>query len=58
MCLMLFSKACGFVKGVSWRIFRVTFWEGRGASGLGPCMLLGQVEKMLDTGGQGRGDQN
>ena len=38
MCLMLFSKACGFVKGVNWRKFRVTFWEGGGACG--PCMLL------------------
>ena len=25
MCLMLFSKACGFVKGVNWRKFRVHF---------------------------------
>jgi hypothetical protein len=38
MCLMLFSKACGFVKDVNWRKFRVTFWEGGGACG--PCMLL------------------
>ena len=51
---MLFSKACGFVKGVNWRKFR----EGAGACGRGPCMLLGQVEEMLGTGGQGRGELN
>ena len=44
MCLMLFLKACGFVKGVNWRKFWVTFWEGGGASGSGPCMILVQVE--------------
>ena len=58
MCLMLFSKACGFVKDVNWRKFRVTFWEGGGACGRGPYMLLGQVEEMLGTGGQKTGELN
>ena len=40
------------------RKFRVTLWEGGGACGRGPCMLLGQVEEMLGTGGQGRGELN
>ena len=40
MCLMLFSKACGFVQGVNWRKFWVTFWEGGGVGAFGPCMLL------------------